>query len=163
MTYLIRQTVWCYESLWYIFFLFSFIVTYRHLISVAYLLGLLILGYSLDIRKEHTNLIDQRLEKLIYIDQLDAKELDKLAGLAAEGLEYDTVVGQSADLFSLQVVLDLIHFCCQQKKIKLFNSVVLFLQRFINRSKPTLSKEQQQNLTRWAVRQNSFNLFSLAY
>jgi hypothetical protein len=27
-----------------------------------------------------------------------------MAGLAAEGLEYDKVVGQSADLFSLQVL-----------------------------------------------------------
>ncbi|KAI3451080.1 hypothetical protein Pfo_007745 [Paulownia fortunei] len=97
---------------------------------VAYLLGLPILGYSLDIGKEHVNLIDERLEKLIYSGQLDAKELDRLAvvamaGLAAEGLQYDKVVGQSADLFTLQ--------------------------RFINRSKPQLSKEQQQNLTRWAV------------
>ncbi|KAL6276995.1 hypothetical protein ACE6H2_020596 [Prunus campanulata] len=97
---------------------------------VAYLLGLPILGYSLDIGKEHVNLIDERLEKLIYSGQLDAKELDRLAvvamaGLAAEGLTYDKVIGQSADLFSLQ--------------------------RFINRSKPQLSKEQQQNLTRWAV------------
>lgn len=48
-----------------------------------------------------------------------------MAGLAAEGLTYDKVVGQSADLFSLQ--------------------------RFINRTKPPLSKDQQQNLTRWAV------------
>lgn len=97
---------------------------------VAYLLGLPILGYSLDIGKENVNLIDKRLEKLIYSGQLDAKELDRLAvvamaGLAAEGLKYDKVVGQSADLFTLQ--------------------------RFINRSKPQLSKEQQQNLTRWAV------------
>ncbi|QCD84753.1 uncharacterized protein LOC114177962 [Vigna unguiculata] len=97
---------------------------------VAYLLGLPILGYSLDIGKEHVNLIDQRLEKLIYSGQLDAKELDRLAvvsmaGLAAEGLTYDKVVGQSADLFTLQ--------------------------RFINRTKPPLSKDQQQNLTRWAV------------
>ncbi|KAL2498729.1 hypothetical protein Adt_24279 [Abeliophyllum distichum] len=97
---------------------------------VAYLLGLPILGYSLDIGKEHVNLIDERLEKLIYSGQLDAKELDRLAvvamaGLAAEGLKYDKVVGQSADLFTLQ--------------------------RFINRSKPQLSKDQQQNLTRWAV------------
>ncbi|KAI4345178.1 hypothetical protein L6164_012326 [Bauhinia variegata] len=96
----------------------------------AYLLGLPILGYSLDIGKEHVNLIDERLEKLIYSGQLDAKELDRLAvvamsGLAAEGLTYDKVVGQSADLFTLQ--------------------------RFINRSKPQLSKDQQQNLTRWAV------------
>ncbi|KAF3440462.1 hypothetical protein FNV43_RR18746 [Rhamnella rubrinervis] len=97
---------------------------------VAYLLGLPILGYSLDIGKEHVNLIDERLEKLIYSGQLDTKELDRLAvvamaGLAAEGLKYDKVVGQSADLFTLQ--------------------------RFINRSKPQLSKDQQQNLTRWAV------------
>ncbi|XP_021887452.1 uncharacterized protein LOC110806816 isoform X2 [Carica papaya] len=97
---------------------------------IAYLLGLPILGYSLDIGKEHVNLIDERLQKLIYSGQLDAKELDRLAvvamaGLAAEGLKYDKLVGQSADLFTLQ--------------------------RFINRSKPQLSKDQQQNLTRWAV------------
>ncbi|KAL8047244.1 hypothetical protein ABFX02_08G227300 [Erythranthe guttata] len=96
---------------------------------VAYLLGLPILGYSLDIGKENVNLIDKRLEKLIYSGQLDAKELDRLAvvamaGLAAEGLQYDKVIGQSADLFSLQ--------------------------RFINRSKPPIGKDQQQNLTRWA-------------
>ncbi|WVZ22027.1 hypothetical protein V8G54_000571 [Vigna mungo] len=97
---------------------------------IAYLLGLPILDYSLDIGKEHVNLIDERLEKLIYSGQLDSKELDRLAvvsmaGLAAEGLTYDKVVGQSADLFTLQ--------------------------RFINRTKPPLSKDQQQNLTRWAV------------
>ncbi|OIW18200.1 hypothetical protein TanjilG_31320 [Lupinus angustifolius] len=97
---------------------------------IAYLLGIPILGYSLDIGKEHVNLIDEKIEKLIYSGQLDAKELDRLAvvsmaGLAAEGLTYDKVVGQSADLFTLQ--------------------------RLINRSKPQLSKDQQQNLTRWAV------------
>ncbi|XP_022971726.1 uncharacterized protein LOC111470395 [Cucurbita maxima] len=97
---------------------------------VAYLLGLPILDYSLDIGKEHVNLIDERLEKLIYSGQLDDKELDRLAvvamaGLASEGLKYEKVVGQSADLFTLQ--------------------------RFINRSKPKLGKDQQQNLTRWAV------------
>ncbi|XAR73297.1 hypothetical protein NMG60_11007217 [Bertholletia excelsa] len=97
---------------------------------VAYMLGLPILGYSLDIGKEHVNLIDEKLEKLIYSGQLDAKDLDRLAvvamaGLAAEGLQYDKVVGQSADLFTLQ--------------------------RFMNRSKPKLSNELQKNLTRWAV------------
>ncbi|KAL6651941.1 hypothetical protein ACP70R_010866 [Stipagrostis hirtigluma subsp. patula] len=97
---------------------------------VSYLIGLPILGYSLDIGKEHVNLIDEQLQKLIYSGQLDQKELDRLAvvsmaGLAAEGLEYDKVVGQSADLFTLQ--------------------------RFMNRTKPQLSKDQQQNLTRWAV------------
>ncbi|KAM5546906.1 hypothetical protein ABKV19_001431 [Rosa sericea] len=108
---------------------FSFRLDFGNFKLVAYLLGLPILGYSLDIGKEHVNLIDQRLEKLIYSGQLDAKELDRLAvvamaGLAAEGLKYDKVIGQSADLFTLQ--------------------------RFINRSKPQLSKDQQQNLTRWA-------------
>ncbi|KAG8642918.1 uncharacterized protein LOC110628197 [Manihot esculenta] len=97
---------------------------------IAYLLGIPILDYSLDIGKEHVNLIDKSLEKLIYSGQLDTKDLDRLAvvamaGLAAEGLQYDKVVGQSADLFTLQ--------------------------RFINRSKPQLSKDQQLNLTRWAV------------
>ncbi|XP_038900620.1 uncharacterized protein LOC120087791 isoform X2 [Benincasa hispida] len=87
-------------------------------------------AHFLDIGKEHVNLIDERLEKLIYSGQLDDKELDRLAvvamaGLASEGLKYDKVVGQSADLFTLQ--------------------------RFINRSKPKLGKDQQQNLTRWAV------------
>ncbi|KAK6258972.1 hypothetical protein SCA6_013446 [Theobroma cacao] len=101
-----------------------------HNSHVAYLLGLPILGYSLDIGKEHVNLIDEKLEKLIYSGQLDAELLDRLAavamaGLAAEGLKYDKVIGQSADLFTLQ--------------------------RFINRSNPKLSNDQQQNLTRWAV------------
>ncbi|KMZ67678.1 hypothetical protein ZOSMA_25G00650 [Zostera marina] len=97
---------------------------------VAYLIGLPIFGYSLDIGKEHVNLIDEKLEKLLYSGKLEAKDLDRLAivsmaGLAAEGLQYDKVIGQSADLFTLQ--------------------------RFINRTKPQISKEQQQNLTRWAV------------
>ncbi|PKU76264.1 hypothetical protein MA16_Dca015584 [Dendrobium catenatum] len=97
---------------------------------VAYLIGVPILDYSLDIGKEHVNLGDERLQQLIYTGNLDDKGLDRLAvvsmaGLAAEGLQYDKVIGQSADLFSLQ--------------------------RFFNRTKPSLSKEKQQNLTRWAV------------
>lgn len=97
---------------------------------VAYLLGVPIVGYSLDIGKEHVNLIDEKVQKRIYEGKIDAKDLDRLAvvamaGLAAEGLKYDKVTGQSADLFSLQ--------------------------RLINRSEPQLSNEQQQNLTRWAV------------
>ncbi|XP_002964467.2 uncharacterized protein LOC9654551 isoform X2 [Selaginella moellendorffii] len=97
---------------------------------IAYLVGLPVLGYSLDIGKEHVNLVDEKLQKKIYEGFLDGNELDRLAvvsmaGLAAEALKYDKVIGQSADLFSLQ--------------------------RLINRSKPKLSNEQQQNLTRWAV------------
>ncbi|CAN6477855.1 unnamed protein product [Victoria cruziana] len=109
---------------------------------VAYLLGHPVLGYSLDVGKEHVNLIDERLEKLIYSGQLDEKELDRLAiismaGLAAEGLKYEKVFGQSADLFSLQ--------------------------RFINRSKPRLSKDQQQNLTRWAVSSNKLAFLAAVF
>ncbi|KAG2711736.1 hypothetical protein I3760_04G090900 [Carya illinoinensis] len=51
---------------------------------VAYLIGLPILGYSLDIGKEHVNLIDERLEKLIYSGQLDSKELDRFALVCQE-------------------------------------------------------------------------------
>ncbi|KVI08536.1 hypothetical protein Ccrd_013092 [Cynara cardunculus var. scolymus] len=59
---------------------------------VAYLLGLPILGYSLDIGKENVNLIDERLEKLIYSGQLDAKELDRLAVVAMAGLAAEAVM-----------------------------------------------------------------------
>lgn len=95
----------------------------------AYLVGLPIVGYSLDLGKEHVNLVDASVEKRIY-EGLDANLLDRLAvvsmaGLAAEGLKYDKVMGQSADLFSLQ--------------------------RLLNRSKQTLKNTEQQNLTRWAV------------
>lgn len=44
---------------------------------VAYLIGLPILGYSLDLGKEHVNLVDERLQELIYSGQLDDKELDR--------------------------------------------------------------------------------------
>lgn len=51
---------------------------------VAYLIGLPIFGYSLDIGKEHVNLIDERLAKLIYSGQLDSKELDRLEFLSCQ-------------------------------------------------------------------------------
>ncbi|XP_044978985.1 uncharacterized protein LOC123446458 isoform X1 [Hordeum vulgare subsp. vulgare] len=59
----------------------------------------------------HVNLVDGQLQKLLYSGQLDQKEVDRLAvismaGLAAVGLEYDKVVGQSADLFTLQRFLN---------------------------------------------------------
>jgi hypothetical protein len=47
------------------------------------------------------------------------------AGIAAEGLKYEEVMGQTADLFDLQ--------------------------RILLRSKSKLSAQQQQNITRWAV------------
>eukprot|EP00850_Spirogloea_muscicola_P007231 SM000036S13275 [mRNA] locus=s36:299064:301836:+ [translate_table: standard] len=96
----------------------------------AYLLGLPVVNYSLDIGKEHVNLVDEKLQKRIYEGRLDTRDLDRLAvvsmaGLAAEGLKYDQVMGQSADLFTLQ--------------------------RLVNRSKEKLGNQQQQNITRWAV------------
>ena len=54
----------------------------------AYLLGIPILGYSLDIGKENVNLIDERLEKLIYSGQLDAKELDRYTCLKFQGCRF---------------------------------------------------------------------------
>lgn len=45
--------------------------------TVAYLIGLPIFGYSLDIGKEHVNLIDEKLEKLLYSGKLEAKDLDR--------------------------------------------------------------------------------------
>ncbi|MCO5584244.1 hypothetical protein L7F22_038168 [Adiantum nelumboides] len=78
---------------------------------VAYLLGVPIVGYSLDIGKEHVNLVDKKIQKRIYEGKIDSKVLDKLAvvamaGLAAEGLKYDKVTGQLADLFSLQRLIN---------------------------------------------------------
>ncbi|CAI5972270.1 unnamed protein product [Closterium sp. NIES-65] len=98
---------------------------------LAYLLGLPPVAYSLDIGKEHTNLLDDKLQKKIYSGKLESDDVDRLAvvamaGMAAEGLQYEQVMGQTADLNSLQ--------------------------RLINRSGlGALTPERQQNLTRWAV------------
>ncbi|GAQ85236.1 hypothetical protein KFL_002250160 [Klebsormidium nitens] len=97
---------------------------------VAYMLGIPITGYSLDIGREHTNLVDFKLQKRLLEGLLNVSELERLsvvamAGLAAEGLNFDKVEGQTADLMTLQ--------------------------RLINRTKPKLSNNEQQNLTRWAT------------
>ncbi|TQE02268.1 hypothetical protein C1H46_012139 [Malus baccata] len=86
---------------------------------------------------EHVNLIDERLENLIYSRQLDAKELDRLAvvamaGFAAEGLKDDKVTGQSADLFTLQFRDLPIYISCSE----------IYQQK---------QAAAQQNLTRWAA------------
>jgi hypothetical protein len=47
------------------------------------------------------------------------------AGMASEGLKYEQVMGQNADLYDLQ--------------------------RILLRSKTKLNNNQQQNITRWAV------------
>ncbi|MQM05568.1 hypothetical protein Taro_038384 [Colocasia esculenta] len=56
-------------------------------LSVAYLIGLPILGYSLDIGKEHVNLLDERLQQLIYSGKLDGKELDSWAVAVTVSME----------------------------------------------------------------------------
>eukprot|EP00898_Chlorokybus_atmophyticus_P004771 jgi/Chlat1/5295/Chrsp35S05196 len=103
---------------------------YNERILLAYLLGLPVTSYSLDLGREHVNLVDTKLQKRLLTGFLEPEELDRLsvvsmAGLAAEGLRFDKVMGQTADLLSLQ--------------------------RMMNRTKPRLSKDQQQSLTRWAV------------
>ncbi|GJP29409.1 hypothetical protein CLOM_g16675 [Closterium sp. NIES-68] len=64
---------------------------------LAYLLGLPPVAYSLDIGKEHTNLLDDKLQKKIYSGQLESDDVDRLAviamaGMAAEGLQYEQVL-----------------------------------------------------------------------
>eukprot|EP00899_Mesostigma_viride_P010987 jgi/Mesvir1/19890/Mv13171-RA.1 len=97
---------------------------------VAYLLGVAVVGYSLDTGREHTNLVDVKLQRdilttLIEPDRLNILGVVAMAGLAGEALHYEQVTGQTADLMSLQ--------------------------RLLNRSKPKLSPEQQQSFTRWAT------------
>jgi hypothetical protein len=41
------------------------------------LLGVPIVGYSLDIGKENVNLIDEKVQKRIYEGKLDTKDLDR--------------------------------------------------------------------------------------
>lgn len=74
---------WC-SRIYRILFIFAFLDACTNMlmmcfiwIPVAYLIGLPILGYSLDIGKEHVNLIDEGLQKMIYGGQLDNKELDR--------------------------------------------------------------------------------------
>jgi hypothetical protein len=88
-------------------------------------------GYSLDLGKEHTDLIEAKLQRRLNAKgKLNASEVDVLAiiamaGIAAEGMTYDEVTGQNADL--------------------------LLLQRMLNRSEEKLPQNSQIDLTRWAV------------
>lgn len=50
----------------------------------AYMVGLPIVGYSLDLGKEHVNLVDASVEKKIY-EGLDANLLDRLAVVSMAG------------------------------------------------------------------------------
>lgn len=54
---------------------------------IAYMVGLPILGYSLDLGKEHVNLGNESVEKKIY-EGLDANLLDRLAVVSMAGNHY---------------------------------------------------------------------------
>ncbi|EFJ45868.1 hypothetical protein VOLCADRAFT_105755 [Volvox carteri f. nagariensis] len=65
------------------------------------------------------------IERTLTDEEIDNLALVAVAGIAAEGREYDEVMGQTADLTDLQ--------------------------RLLLRSRTRLSDSQQQNVTRWAV------------
>lgn len=92
-------------------------------------------AYSLDLGKEHTDLLDAKLQRKMMTPgpagKISASDVDLLAviamaGVAAEGMSYEQVTGQNADLFLLQKIL--------------------------NKSQDKLPAAQQQTITRWAVR-----------
>jgi len=96
----------------------------------AYLAGVPVTGYSLDIGKEHTDLAEAKLQRKVYQGKLEEDDLNQLAvvsmaGIASEATKFEEIVGQNADLMDLQ--------------------------RMMNKSATKLSDSQQQNLTRWAV------------
>ena len=98
---------------------------------IAYLLGVPVVGYSLDLGKEHTDLLESRLQrKIVGAQRLSDDELDALAviamsGVAAEAMTFPEVTGQTADLMDVQ--------------------------RLMNRSASPLAPSTQQSVTRWAV------------
>jgi hypothetical protein len=98
---------------------------------VGYLLGVPVVGYSLDLGKEHTDFLEARLERKIVgaqrlsDDEIDALAVVAMAGVAAEAMHFPEVIGQTADLISLQ--------------------------RAMNRAVVPLAPNTQQNITRWAV------------
>jgi hypothetical protein len=98
---------------------------------VGYLLGVPVVGYSLDLGKEHTDFLEARLERKIVgaqrlsEDEIDALAVVAMAGVAAEAMHFPEVVGQTADLVSLQ--------------------------RAMNRAVVPMASNAQQNVTRWAV------------
>ena len=98
----------------------------------AHLLGVPVANYSLLLGKEHTDLAEAALQRRLIAKQLNDDEVNRLsviamAGATAEAMNYEDVLGQNADMFDLQ--------------------------RIMNRSVSKLGNSQQQNQTRWAVLQ----------
>lgn len=97
---------------------------------VGYLLGVPVAGYSLNLAKEHTDFVEGKLGRSMFVEDLEEQELNVLAvismaGVAAEGMAFDDVMGQNGDLMDLG--------------------------RLMRRSKKKLTNAQQQELTRWAA------------
>lgn len=98
---------------------------------VGFALGVPVASYDLGIDSSHVNFMESKLERKIFSGaKLTEEEVLPLAiismsGVAAEAMAFDEVMGQSADLFDLQ--------------------------RILNRVSPKMSDAQQQATTRWAV------------
>lgn len=98
----------------------------------GYLLGVPVASYSLMIGKEHTDFAEAKLQKRLIEKSLQSQEVDALsivamAGAAAEAMNYEEVMGQTADMFDLQ--------------------------RIMMRASDKMNNAAQQNQARWAVYQ----------
>lgn len=98
----------------------------------GYLLGVPVATYSLTLGKEHTDFAEAKLQKRLIEGSLEPQQVDQLsviamAGATSEAMKYDDVIGQNADMFDLQ--------------------------RIMQRSNPKLNNNAQQNQTRWACYQ----------
>lgn len=96
----------------------------------GYLLGFPVTNYNIMIGKARTEFVEARLQKRLYGPTLEDYEVNQfavlaMAGAASEAMKYNEVQGQDADLNDLQ--------------------------RILNCSKKKLSKNDQLNMTRWAV------------
>lgn len=98
---------------------------------IAYLLGVPVTGYSLDLGKEHTDFAEAKLQRRmaggsgLETSQVNVLAVICMAGVAAEGLNYDKVIGQNGDL--------------------------RLLQRILRRSEVKMNDTTQMDVTRWAV------------
>eukprot|EP00199_Chlamydomonas_sp_CCMP681_P002494 CAMPEP_0119108616 /NCGR_PEP_ID=MMETSP1180-20130426/15466_1 /TAXON_ID=3052 ORGANISM="Chlamydomonas cf sp, Strain CCMP681" /NCGR_SAMPLE_ID=MMETSP1180 /ASSEMBLY_ACC=CAM_ASM_000741 /LENGTH=335 /DNA_ID=CAMNT_0007094249 /DNA_START=45 /DNA_END=1052 /DNA_ORIENTATION=+ len=97
---------------------------------IGYLTACPVTSYSLLLGEERVEFAEARIGKRLIEKTLEDEEIDSLAavavaGIAAEGQQYEEVMGQTADLLDLQ--------------------------RILMRSRVKLSALQQQNVTRWAV------------
>lgn len=98
----------------------------------GYLMAVPVASYSLTMGKEHTDFAEAKLQSRLIERKLEAGEVDvlsivALAGATAEALQYEDVIGQTADLDDLQ--------------------------RILLRSAAPMNAAAQQNQTRWACYQ----------